>query len=136
MEGARRLFAMTRGFFFFSSRRRHTRCSRDWSSDVCSSDLEAMAIGLPTVAFDCPSGPRELADGGDAAIIVKPGDVDMLAEALCDLAGDREFRRQLGARAAAFVRREFSEASVMADWDSLISDVIRRRKSGARSRIG
>src|SRR4030066_412033 len=24
---------------FFSSRRRHTRCSRDWSSDVCSSDL-------------------------------------------------------------------------------------------------
>src|SRR2546422_7828690 len=27
--------------FFFSSRRRHTRCSRDWSSDVCSSDLRA-----------------------------------------------------------------------------------------------
>src|SRR2546429_2221424 len=27
-------------FFFFSSRRRHTRCSRDWSSDVCSSDLQ------------------------------------------------------------------------------------------------
>src|SRR2546422_9104117 len=32
--------------FFFSSRRRHTRCSRDWSSDVCSSDLDAL---LPTV---------------------------------------------------------------------------------------
>src|SRR5690606_39934091 len=29
-------------FFFFSSRRRHTRFSRDWSSDVCSSDLEIM----------------------------------------------------------------------------------------------
>src|SRR5690554_6180509 len=27
--------------FFFSSRRRHTRCGRDWSSDVCSSDLTA-----------------------------------------------------------------------------------------------
>src|SRR5690606_40765477 len=27
-------------FFFFSSRRRHTRFSRDWSSDVCSSDLQ------------------------------------------------------------------------------------------------
>src|SRR5687768_17878773 len=27
-------------FFFFSSGRRHTSCSRDWSSDVCSSDLE------------------------------------------------------------------------------------------------
>src|SRR5690606_40704639 len=30
-------------FFFFSSRRRHTRFSRDWSSDVCSSDLDCCA---------------------------------------------------------------------------------------------
>src|SRR5699024_11313149 len=30
-------------FFFFSSRRRHTRSKRDWSSDVCSSDLTGMA---------------------------------------------------------------------------------------------
>src|SRR5215475_11355245 len=29
-------------FFFFSSRRRHTRFSRDWSSDVCSSDLASL----------------------------------------------------------------------------------------------
>src|SRR2546429_4712389 len=33
-------------FFFFSSRRRHTRCSRDWSSDVCSSDLVGVAEHL------------------------------------------------------------------------------------------
>src|SRR2546422_127181 len=32
-------FTETIIIFFFSSRRRHTRCSRDWSSDVCSSDL-------------------------------------------------------------------------------------------------
>src|SRR5690554_7884912 len=31
-------------FFFFSSRRRHTRCGRDWSSDVCSSDLELIRL--------------------------------------------------------------------------------------------
>src|SRR6266511_5563811 len=31
-------------FFFFSSRRRHTRFSRDWSSDVCSSDLDDLAV--------------------------------------------------------------------------------------------
>src|SRR3989449_11637391 len=30
--------------FFFSSRRRHTRCSRDWSSDVCSSDLSSTLL--------------------------------------------------------------------------------------------
>src|SRR2546429_1224869 len=32
-------------YFFFSSRRRHTRCSRDWSSDVCSSDLFVIIEG-------------------------------------------------------------------------------------------
>src|SRR6267378_4913567 len=35
-------------FFFFSSRRRHTRSLRDWSSDVCSSDLAiALAFAAP-----------------------------------------------------------------------------------------
>src|SRR3989449_4686937 len=34
-------------FFFFSSRRRHTRCSRDWSSDVCSSDLTDPKNDIP-----------------------------------------------------------------------------------------
>src|SRR6478752_9608926 len=40
-------------FFFFSSRRRHTRCSHDWSSDVCSSDLASQhfANGQDTPAL-------------------------------------------------------------------------------------
>src|SRR2546429_5062188 len=44
-------------YFFFSSRRRHTRCSRDWSSDVCSSDLFS-------------SGPLAQAHGWRAAMVV------------------------------------------------------------------
>src|SRR2546429_383016 len=40
VEGDDRVAVPSKCFiFFFSSRRRHTRCSRDWSSDVCSSDL-------------------------------------------------------------------------------------------------
>src|SRR6266498_2837107 len=35
--------------FFFSSRRRHTRCGRDWSSDVCSSDLVDLKLLVPAV---------------------------------------------------------------------------------------
>src|SRR5207245_8573705 len=39
-------------FFFFSSRRRHTRCYRDWNSDVCSSDLiDDVLKGHPGVQF-------------------------------------------------------------------------------------
>src|SRR2546430_3781160 len=34
------------GFFFFSSRRRHTRFDCDWSSDVCSSDLRCLSLPI------------------------------------------------------------------------------------------
>src|SRR5438874_11096035 len=46
-------------FFFFSSRRRHTRSLRDWSSDVCSSDLFAfssVAASHDSFATGLPSG--------------------------------------------------------------------------------
>src|SRR6266542_2530052 len=39
--------------FFFSSRRRHTRCYRDWSSDVCSSDLLRGAVEGAAAIFHC-----------------------------------------------------------------------------------
>src|SRR5438270_10944376 len=42
-------------FFFFSSRRRHTRFDCDWSSDVCSSDLHHFAVNVLS------QGQRELA---------------------------------------------------------------------------
>src|SRR2546421_11748497 len=45
-------------FFFFSSRRRHTRSDRDWSSDVCSSDLGAGG------GAEGSRGEHAVADGG------------------------------------------------------------------------
>src|SRR5258705_3224551 len=38
--------SVSKVFFFFSSRRRHTRCLSDWSSDVCSSDLALHLAGF------------------------------------------------------------------------------------------
>src|SRR5712664_3970909 len=50
-------------FFFFSSRRRHTRSDRDWSSDVCSSDLidpvwTSGAVTFATSGGSFVSGPQ------------------------------------------------------------------------------
>src|SRR5258705_10545409 len=41
-------------FFFFSSRRRHTRCLSDWSSDVCSSDLDDLLMQFQADILDRP----------------------------------------------------------------------------------
>src|SRR5437899_5274153 len=48
--------------FFFSSRRRHTRCLSDWSSDVCSSDLPT--FGRPTTATWTGTWGFEAGDAG------------------------------------------------------------------------
>src|SRR5690349_24874688 len=57
-------------FFFFSSRRRHTRSLRDWSSDVCSSDLATGATIILQIS------------GGDGQGIVGPGDQYQNVDAL------------------------------------------------------
>src|SRR5690606_40723680 len=50
-------------FFFFASRRRHTRFSRDWSSDVCSSDLGA--VGAASAAgHELSAVPPPVVSGG------------------------------------------------------------------------
>src|SRR3712207_3576053 len=56
-------------FFFFSSRRRHTRYWRDWSSDVCSSDLCALTGAGDTVGRSehVPVTPEQIAESGIAA---------------------------------------------------------------------
>src|SRR5690625_7825557 len=46
---------MTASFFFFSSRRRHTRWPRDWSSDVCSSDLLSVMTTVSLLHFQLSS---------------------------------------------------------------------------------
>src|SRR5690606_39377268 len=74
---------------FFSSRRRHTSFSRDWSSDVCSSDLvEAAGLGDLVLEF-LDAFVVELLDAAalDAdQVIVVPVAEDVLVH---DLAGDR-----------------------------------------------
>src|SRR5699024_11984103 len=47
-----------------SSRRRHTRSKRDWSSDVCSSDLEGVFLG-PSCVFTNVINPRSLIEKKD-----------------------------------------------------------------------
>src|SRR2546429_3586669 len=59
-------------FFFFSSRRRHTRCSRDWSSDVCSSDLpEPVPVELLREAYELARLGPTSANGSPARFVFR-----------------------------------------------------------------
>lgn len=86
--------------------------------------LEAMALGLPVVAYDCPSGPRELSAGGRAAVMVALGDEQALGRELLRLANDANERRELGGRAAAHVRDAYSESIVLSRWDEALNAAV------------
>src|SRR5436305_14569737 len=60
--------------FFFSGRRRHTSCGRDWSSDVCSSDL-ASAVG-PVSVVTGPTAEALLLTTPDGQVVKSHGSFD------------------------------------------------------------
>src|SRR5256885_7094652 len=92
-------------FFFFASRRRHTRLQGDWSSDVCSSDLQVLSRRTknnPVLIGDPGVGKTAIAEGLAQRIVA--GDVPE------GLKGKRVWALDIGARlAASKYRGEFEE---------------------------
>lgn len=57
--------------------------------------LEAMAVGVPVVSTDCPSGPSWILGGGEHGLLVPVGDADALGDALLQMLGDSALRERL-----------------------------------------
>src|SRR6266852_7090020 len=93
-------------FFFFSSRRLHTRCYRDWSSDVCSSDLAGVAAPVAAqtlvATYNDLTSVASLLDAHKAevaAVIVEPvaANMGVILPAPGFLAGLRQLTHDAGA---------------------------------------
>src|SRR5207249_9713502 len=85
---------------------------RDWSSDVCSSDLstvclEALACGIPVVASDT-GGTSEIIRDGETGYLCPTGDLDRFAGYVVRLLRDPELRDRLGRNGRALVEHEYS----------------------------
>ena len=88
--------------------------------------LEAMSQGLPIVSYDCPHGPRNIIDR-DSGVLVAKNDVQKLAEALSHFM-DNEEERKDKATAAIQKVKEYSEANVMGQWETLFANLIDLKK--------
>src|SRR5690606_40273676 len=83
-------------FFFFSSRRRHTRFSRDWSSDVCSSDLAGEKDSLDFTAIDFGRG---IGNNKNPQCCGKAGRKNFIDDGpAVSIATPYDFKRRLGRR--------------------------------------
>lgn len=93
---------------------------------------EAMAAGRPVIATDCPTGPAEMIRPGIDGLLVPPGNLDALADALRALMGDPERRAALASRAPEICER-FELETIMGEWERAIG---RAREEFERSKGG
>jgi colanic acid/amylovoran biosynthesis glycosyltransferase len=82
-------------------------CSSSFSEGVPVVLMEAMACGRPVVA-SAIAGVRELVQDGETGLVVSPGRVDELAQAITRLIEDPQLRRRLGDAGQRYVAREFN----------------------------
>lgn len=81
--------------------------------------LEAMAAGVPVIAVDCPSGPREILGDGRFGLLVPPEDPLVLARAMVSVATDAELRRRL-ANAAPQAIVPYQIDGIISQWEDLL----------------
>jgi glycosyltransferase involved in cell wall biosynthesis len=91
--------------------------------------LEAMAVGLPVVSFDCPTGPRDIIREGVEGHVVPNADIDALAAAMSGLMGDEARRRAYGA-AAVEVAQRYSIDRIARRWEELLAEAAEAKDPG------
>lgn len=82
--------------------------------------LEAMSCGVPCVSFDSPFGPRNIIKNGEDGILVEYLNSQALANNICKLIEDENFRKKLGAKAKENIKR-FSQDEIMEKWIELFN---------------
>jgi glycosyltransferase involved in cell wall biosynthesis len=84
---------------------------------------EAMGVGTPFVAYDINYGPAEVIRHEIDGLLVPPGDVDALAEAMTRLLGDPDYAAKLGEQAQEVTER-FSASRWEAEWTELYTMLV------------
>lgn len=97
------------------------------SEGMPNSLLEAMCMGMPVVATDCPSGgPATIIDDGINGLLTPVGDEKAFAEAMSKLLTDKELAKALGENAKK-LRDITNGDAIVASWRSYIDKTIQRK---------
>ena len=84
--------------------------------------IEAMACGLPVVAFDCLWGPRSIIADGEDGLLVENGNVKKLANTMISLMLNPEKIEEMGQKARDNVRR-FNIETIAKKWKRLFDSL-------------
>ncbi len=84
--------------------------------------LEAMQIGVPVVAFDCPTGPRDVIDDEVDGLLVPNGDIEAFGRAIDRLIREPLLRKSLAARAAEKIK-QYDTPRLAEQWEELFTEL-------------
>ena len=84
--------------------------------------IEAMACGLPVVAFDCLWGPRSIISDGEDGLLVENGNIEKMAETMLSLMNDPEKISEMGKNARKNVQR-FNIDTIAKKWERLFDSL-------------
>jgi len=84
--------------------------------------IEAMASGLPSVAYDCPVGPRSIITNNENGFLVEDGNIDSFIQKLELLMEDEKLRIQMGINAQKSVKK-YNLDAIMLQWNTLFEEV-------------
>lgn len=86
---------------------------------------EAMGCGLPCLSFNCPSGPRHIITDGEDGFLIENGNIEAMANKICELIEDESLRRKLGDKAKENIAR-YSEDKIMGQWKDLFEELLKK----------
>jgi glycosyltransferase involved in cell wall biosynthesis len=87
--------------------------------------LEAMAVGLPCVAYDCPVGPRSIIINNENGYLIEDGNIDSFVQKLELLIEDQNLRIEMG-KNAKNSSSKYDLDTIMQQWKSLFEELIKK----------
>lgn len=87
--------------------------------------LEAMACGVPCVAYNCPFGPQSIITDAENGFLVDEGDKEQMVEKIGLLIEDEQKRKEFGNNARKSVQK-YSQENIMKEWNDLFNSVTSR----------
>ena len=87
--------------------------------------LEAMSLGLPVVAYDCPYGPASIISDGENGILIKYGNMEAFTHKICLLMDNFELRKKMGTTGAQSSKK-YDSGQIMPLWIDLFGQLLNR----------